>query len=165
MIKFIVEAYSEESYEDAMVQALGKASAHMARDNDVHIDLVDMSYDEETGYHIALEVTVVPMGDKDSFKIKRDEELNKRMAVEIFRKLRTNEGERLKNMISDHFRRRGHCPDIPALNQSWINETHIANDIVERQFLHAVHDVEIPTSSPNVPDIHKILGRPTFDLG
>ena len=103
MIKFIVEAYSEESYEDAMAKALGKASAYLSREHDIHIDVVDMSYDEEQGYHVALEVTVVAMGDKGSFKIKHDEELNRKLAKKLFRRVRKNEGEQLKRMIYDHF--------------------------------------------------------------
>ncbi|MCB9988550.1 MAG: hypothetical protein H6868_04345 [Rhodospirillales bacterium] len=153
MMKFIVEAYSEESYEDAMAQALGKASSHLSRENDIHIEIIDLSYDEEKGYHVALEVTVVPMGDRDSFKIKHDEEQNRRQAVKVFRKLRVDETDRLKKMIFDHFQARGHDVIVPEFHHSWLSEADIANDIVENDFHNAAQENQDEGPKPEAPPV------------
>lgn len=134
MFKFIVTGRSEESFEEALAEAMARAMIQAVHNYDVSLELIDMVHDEEAGeYKVVLEVTVIPMTDKDRFKIKSDEELNRIQLLSDFRKSRAEEGGALKRMLEDHFRARGTCPDVPLSMAGSLSEADILNGGVERR--------------------------------
>lgn len=148
-------ATSENSFEEALARAMAKAAMRTTRRYDTQIIILDMTHDADEGYSVTIELCMIPISDKDRFKIKSDEELNRVQKLRDFRKLRAGEGDALKRLLEDHFRARGYCPEIPLAMAGTLSEADVVNGGVERRlFGLARHDrdplsIEVASDVPS----------------
>jgi len=140
MKKFIVEGRSETSMEEALADAMSKASVHMAEGRDVNISVLELGMVPGRGFRAVLEVTVVPMGDGRGAKpLAQDVEL-KRMRDRRFPDQLRYEAQHIKQMVQDHFATTvgGDAPEVSDYFLKDLNEAGLLNQIIEKEFLHAV---------------------------
>lgn len=106
MLKHVVEAFSEESYEDAIYKAMDKAAAFLTgHQSDAHVAIKSLNHSERLGYHAVLEITLVPIALRDNIHICgifRETRLAHDMA---FRLMLKEEHEHLHHVLDDHFAR------------------------------------------------------------
>lgn len=106
MLKHVVEAFSHESYEDAIYKAMDKASAFLTgHQSDAHVAIKALDHSENLGYHAVLEITLVPMSLRDNMHIRgifRETRLAHDFA---FRLMLKEEHEHLHHVLDDHFAR------------------------------------------------------------
>ena len=171
MLKFIVEGYSTESMEEALADAMVKAAAHMSDSHDVNISILELAMVPGRGYKAVLEITIVPMTNRQTFdQVAQDVEYERQHDLE-FRKMRENESMRLKKMIADHFAlTMGNlCPDIPDFYVDYLNDSALLNNILEKDFFHSVRQgrttlrrmpVDVPHAGPATPPLRHVLGKP-----
>lgn len=159
MKKFIVEGRSENSMEEALADAMSKASVHMVEGRDVNIAVLELGMIPGRGYKAVLEVTVVPMGDGRGAKpVEQDVEL-KRMRDRRFPEQLRYEAQHVKQMVQDHFATTvgGDVPEVPDYYLKDLNESGLLNQIIEKEFLHAaqeqgVHKKLSPPERKPTPD-------------
>ncbi|MBI4030906.1 MAG: hypothetical protein HY370_04465 [Proteobacteria bacterium] len=158
MKKFIVEGRSENSMEEALADAMSRASVHMAEGRDVNIAVLELGMAPGRGYKAVLEVTVVPMGDgRGSKPVEQDVEL-KRMRDRRFPEQLRYEAQHVKQMVQDHFTTiAGDAPEVSDYYLKDLNEAGLLNQIIEKEFLHAtqgrgVHEKTGPSGRKPLPD-------------
>jgi hypothetical protein len=137
MLKYVVEAFSKESYEDAIYRASDKAAALLAgHQSDAHVRIVTLDHSEEKGFHAVLEATIVPMSLRDNMHIRgifKETRLAHDMA---FRLMLKEEHDHMQHVLDEHFaaalRPVVHQHTIPDYILAPLNEADIANNAIER---------------------------------
>lgn len=162
MQKIRIEGYSKESMEAALADAREKASVYISEQFDVSIQLLELTLMPGRGYKAVLEVTIIPMGEKDRFKVKpRDVDVRDTKTRNSRASDKAHE-KNLKQLISDHFAYTvgDFLPDIPDYILSDMNQIRLLNYEIEKAFFKATHDLhDIPAAEVGVPGVDKVLGR------
>lgn len=143
MLKYVVEAFSQESYEDALFRAMDKASAFLAgHQSDAHIAIRSLSHSEEYGYHAVLEITLVPISLRDNIHIVGIFKETQRAHGRAFRLMLKQEHEHLHHVLDEHFARvRLDGPKIPVPDfiLSPLTDMDFENRLIEKNFAHVTH--------------------------
>lgn len=115
MLKHVVEAFSQESYEEAIYKASDKASAFLSgTQSDAHVMIKSLDHSEAMGYHAVLEITLVPISLRENMDIIGAFKLARRAHDLAFRLMLKEEHEHLHHVLEDHFARvRSAAPPAP----------------------------------------------------
>ncbi|MGZ9109077.1 MAG: hypothetical protein ACXW4B_09685 [Micavibrio sp.] len=151
MLKYVVEAYSKESYEEAIYRASDKASAFLTgHQSDAHVRIVKLDHSEEMGFHAVLEVTMVPMSVGDNMHI-RGIFKETRLAHDLsFRLMLKEEHDHMHHVLEAHFaaaRQSVAHQDIPDYILAPLGEADIKNNAIER--MNKPHPLPYP--HPHIP--------------
>ena len=163
MLKFIVEGYSDESPEAALADAMGKAAGYMSADHDVNIAILELSVSAQGRHKAVLEITVIPMSHRKTLHREGGDLELKHMREHDYRARRKYDEAHLKKLVADHFAlTMGNlCPDIPDFYMAHLKDADLLNQLIEKEFLHAVHaPVDIPHRDAEVPSLKQVLGKP-----
>jgi hypothetical protein len=147
----IVEGYSETSGQDALAQAMEKASHFFSEDHDVSITLQQLIALPKGGHRAVMVVHVVPMTLKYKPHIKSADVEKKRQHARVFYADKKFEAEHLRKVVYDHFAERsgGVLPPIPEFVLIEMNEANILNHMLEKQFLAANLHMEPAHKKPD----------------
>lgn len=162
MLKYVVEAFSQESYEDALFRAMDKASAFLSgHQSDAHVAIRSLSYSEECGYHAVLEITLVPISLRDNMHIIGIFKETQRAHGWAFRLMLKQEHEHLHHVLEEHFAK-VHSVEpkmpIPDFILSPLTDVDFENHFIEKNFVHVAHPAPAPTVAV-VPDSSRALSK------
>lgn len=150
MFKYVVEAFSQESYEEAIYRASDKAAAFLSgHQSDAHVRIVKLDHSDAQGYHAVLEVTIVPMSLRDNMHIRGIFKETRLAHDRAFRLMLKEEHAHMQHVMDEHFaaalRPVAHQHMVPDYILAPLNEVDIANNALER--LHKPH----PHPHPRIP--------------
>lgn len=104
MLKHIVEAYSEISFEDALAKAMDKAAALLEGvQSDAHVAIRDLSHNPELGYHAELEITLIPLSLRENMNLTGLYKECARAHERGFRLMLKAEHDHLQHVLDEHF--------------------------------------------------------------
>lgn len=136
MLKHVVEAFSDDSYEDALYSAMDKVTAFLSgRQCDAHIAIKDLNHSDAMGYHAVLEITLVPISLRDNMHVTGFFKEAQRVHSRNFRLMLKTEHDHMHHVLEDHFAkaRKGLIhQDIPDLILIPLHDTEIDNNMLER---------------------------------
>jgi hypothetical protein len=133
MQKYIVEGTSPVSMAEAAAQAMAKASVHLSENHDIKISVLEMSALKGRGYKVVLEITVIPLGQRETVGSdgRNPEHVTGQAAAAAKDRERREEPEKsIKKRIVDHFRRRrGGYIDTPSIHLAQLTEDMLIGQI------------------------------------
>lgn len=136
MLKHVVEAYSDKSYEEALFNAMDKASAFLSgRQSDAHVAIKSLNHSEEHGYHAVLEITLVPISLRENMHITGQFKETAHALVRNYRLMLKADHDHMQHVLEDHFAKsRGPIihRDIPDAILIPLHDVDIENHMLER---------------------------------
>lgn len=165
MLKFVIEAWSDVSLDDALSQAMRKASEFLSRGKDLHVSILELKTMPDGRHKAVLEIAQEVITKKKEFEIEGHVKGHVRGLDHEFRMERREERAREARMVGDHFvySLGNWCPDIPDYFTAHMGEAEISGDAIEHEFLSAAHGHhyadDIPDHKDDAPELHHVLGK------
>ena len=107
MLKYIVEGWSKESCEKAILDGLEKAEMVTSKLHNPHVSLKDLQHYPEKGSMAQLEISTEAVGMHEDKDLKDAFEHTMPGSAERFRTVLKEERERFRQLIANHFARLG----------------------------------------------------------
>ena len=137
MLKYAVEAFSQESYEDALAQAMAKAAAFLTgHQSDAHVAIKSLNHSDAMGYHAVLEITIVPMSLRHELHVTGIFKETVHAHDRAFRLFLKEEHDHLQHVLDSHFSKALHPRDIqpvPDMILAALSEVDIENNQLEKK--------------------------------
>lgn len=166
MLKFTVEGFSKDSIEAALADALAKSEAYFSEEHDVTISILELAILPGRGYKAVLEVTVVPLTERDRLKPAARDVQEMRNHKYEYTHQRKEEKRRQHDMVLNHFARTMGTVslDIPANFAGMMERAIMLNDTLEKGYFNKRKPVlnplyEVPEKEDHVPDLKQVLGK------
>lgn len=135
MFKQNIEGWSREGFEEALFDAMTRASEIMKGLRNAHARIKELSEPEEGLFHAVLEIETEIMGLHDDLNIVGQFKEISRAHDLHFRIMQKQEHEHLEHVIADHFARLGntlHHAPIPDFILMSMGDVNIENNEIER---------------------------------
>ncbi len=149
MLKHVVEAFSDDSYEDALYKAMDKATAYLSgRQCDAHIAIKDLNHSVALGYHAVLEITLVPISLRDNMHVTGFFKQAQRAHNRDFRLMLKAEHDHMHHVLEAHFAKARKAlihHDIPDLILIPLHDAEIENNMLEA----ALHPSKLRRRNPS----------------
>ena len=144
MLRHIVEGWSDESYEEAIFDALKRAEDDLRKLRNAHVHISTLNMTEDERYHAVLEVTTEPMGHRKGLDVIGQFKEVTRAHDLSFRLFQRAEHDHIHQIVSDHLLKMGKTNSAARPIPDFIlvplgTDAYIEGHMLEHEFFDTAH--------------------------